>query len=158
MLDDGRSADEIQQILSPGAAHLINASGSGIFTLTVEPQSWFVIQRFTDPKTGQPSALPVGNKWVQDFGGTVIGQSVNQVQVRLPNTSLSDLASLPMVKYVYAPMPNAADIKMKQLPSQIMPSIKNFLTQQQWGFPVWSWLAIAGGLGMIWFGIRKRKT
>ncbi|MFI5142386.1 MAG: hypothetical protein ACHQII_08525 [Bacteroidia bacterium] len=32
-----------------------------------------------------------------------------------------------------------------------------FLQQTQWGLPVWSWLAIASGLTVIFIGLRLRK-
>jgi hypothetical protein len=160
MFGDGKSPSEILQVLSRSVQQLINSGASSIVRLyiKIDPTQFYAIERFTSP-SGQPTASTSGVRWITDMGGKIISQSGNQVVADIPINKINDLASLPMFLYfdTTAKM-NAADIKAKALPSQIIPSAMRLLRQEQFGLPIWSWFVIVGGLGVIWFSIRKRRT
>lgn len=160
MFGDGKSPSEILQVLSPTVQRLISSGASGLtrFTIKIDPAQFYAIERFTSP-SGQPTASTSGVRWITDMGGKIIRQSGNQVTADIPINKINDLASLPMFLYFDTETKiNAADIKAKALPAQIISSAISFLRQEQFGLPIWSWLAIGGGLSIIWFGIRKRRT
>jgi len=162
MFGDGKSPSEILQVLSRSVQQLINSGASSIvrFTIKIDPNQFYAVERFTSP-SGQPTASTSGVRWITDMGGKIISQSGNQVVADIPINKINDLASLPMFLYFDTGSSGSASaIKAKQAPvisSPVTLNIMSFLKQEQFGLPIWSWFAIVGGLGVIWFGIRKRR-
>lgn len=159
MFGDGKSPSEILQVLSPTVQRLISSGASGLtrFTIKIDPAQFYAIERFTS-SSGQPTASTSGLRWISDMGGKIIRQSGNQVTADIPINKINDLASLPMFLYFNteaASAPIKTGGKITLTPTS---SIMSFLKQEQFGLPIWSWLAIGGGLSVIWFGIRKRRT
>jgi len=159
MFGDGRSTVEVQQVLSPAAQQVLNVGGPSLvkFIVKIDPNAYYAIERFTDA-SGKSVASTSGLRWITDMGGKVVSQTGSTVTITLPANKLAELASLPMFLYFDTESAGTAAV----IPSSAIVSpatgIMTFLKREQWGLPMWSWLAIAGGLTVILIGIRKRRT
>lgn len=162
---DGRSIEDSHKILGPVLSGKVadlekgKANGNEVIPIfaTVDSAQFYAIERFTDPTTGQTQALTSGVRWIKDLNGSIKTQSGNAITADVPLRNIMDVASLPMFlsieqqKALPALVTKAVSTKDKAIPSG------SFFKTEFMGLPVWSWITIVGGIGILFIGISLKK-